>query len=336
MKTKARPFVSSPPRARLKKLLFSIKRIRSVELRIEAEYPKDEMKTPVHLCIGQEAVSAGVCAHLRPDDYVLSNHRSHGHYLAKGGDLKALIAEFHCRDTGCSRGHGGSMHVIDNSVGLLGSSAIVGGGIPIAVGAALASQRLRQGRVSVVFFGDAASEEGSFYESMNCARLWKLPVVFVCENNFYSVCSHIDARQHTRDIILRARAFGIPAMQVDGADVLDVYRQAQAAVAHAREGKGPYFLECQVYRWRGHSGAGDPDAGQYRKPGEVERWLKRCPVELFERRLLGQGTVTPAEVRGMEARIARELDAAFRFAQAGPLPRREDLKRYLFFIGEGN
>ncbi|MCX5796503.1 MAG: thiamine pyrophosphate-dependent dehydrogenase E1 component subunit alpha [Elusimicrobia bacterium] len=320
-----------PPRTVQRELLRAMKRIRGVELAIEAEYPKDEMKTPVHLCIGQEAVPVGVCANLRQDDYVLSNHRSHGHYLAKGGDLKAMIAEFYCRETGCSRGHGGSMHLIDPAVGLLGSSSIVGGGVPLAVGAALASQRLGQDRVAVVFFGDAASEEGAFYESMNCARLWKLPVVFVCENNFYSVCSHIDARQHTREIVLRARAFDIPAAQVDGTDVLDVYRKAAAAVAHARRGKGPYFLECQAYRWRAHSGAGDPDAERYRKPGEAERWLKRCPIRLLEKRLLASGTVRPQDIQGMQERISAEIREAFRFAQAGPLPGPEALERHLFF-----
>lgn len=331
MRTKSQSGEGAPSRSRMKDLLFRMKRIRSVELAIEAEYPKDEMKTPVHLCIGQEAVPVGVCANLRQDDYVLSNHRSHGHYLAKGGDLKAMIAEFYCRETGCSRGHGGSMHIVDTSVGLLGSSAIVGGGVPLAVGAALASQRLGQNRVAAVFFGDAASEEGTFYESMNLARLWKLPVIFVCENNFYSVCSHIDARQHTREIVLRARAFDIPAAQVDGTDVLDVFRKAAVAVAYARRGKGPYFLECKAYRWRGHSGPGDPGAEKYRKPGEAERWLKRCPIRLLEKRLLAAGAVGAEEIREREARISDEIQGAFQFAQAGPLPGPEALGRHLFF-----
>ena len=331
MKTKTEAVRKSPPRALLRSLLLRMKRIRAVELAVEAEYPKDEMKTPVHLCIGQEAIPVGVCASLRPDDYVLSNHRGHGHYLAKGGDLKAMIAELYCRETGCSRAHGGSMHLIDTAAGLLGSSAIVGGGIPLAVGAALASQRLGQDRVAVVFFGDAASEEGAFYESMNCARLWKLPVVFVCENNLYSVCSHIDARQHTREIVLRARAFDIPAVRVDGADVLAVHKQAAVAVAHARQGQGPYFLECQTYRWRGHAGPGDPGAERYRKPGEAERWLKRCPIQILEKRLLAAGAVVAADIREMETRIADEIRAAVQYAQASPLPGPEALERHLFF-----
>jgi pyruvate dehydrogenase E1 component alpha subunit len=326
-----RPSAHSLPRATLKRLLLAMKRIRGVELAVEAEYPKDEMKTPVHLCIGQEAVPVGVCANLRQDDYVLSTHRSHGHYLAKGGDLKAMMAEFYCRETGCSRGHGGSMHIIDTSAGLLGSSAIVSGGVPIAVGAALASQRLGQDRVAVAFFGDAASEEGTFYESLNLARLWKLPVVFVCENNFYSVCSHIDARQHTREIVLRARAFDIPAAQADGTDVLDVFRKAAKAVAHARRGKGPYFLECQAYRWRGHSGPGDPDAELYRKAGEAKRWLKRCPIQLLEKRLLAAGAVRAEDIQEMEAQISEEIHKAFQHAQAAPLPGPEALQRHLFF-----
>ncbi|MBI5239221.1 MAG: thiamine pyrophosphate-dependent dehydrogenase E1 component subunit alpha [Elusimicrobia bacterium] len=315
----------------LKDLLFRMKRVRGVELAIEAEYPNDEMKTPVHLCIGQEAVPVGVCAGLRRDDYVLSNHRGHGHYLAKGGDLKAMVAELYCRETGCSRAHGGSMHLIDTAAGLLGSSAIVGGGIPLAVGAALASQRLGQKRVAVTFFGDAGAEEGAFFESLNCARLWKLPVVFVCENNLYSVCSHIDARQHTREVFRRARAFDIPAARADGTDVLDVLRKASAAISRARRGRGPSLLECRAYRWRGHIGPGDPGAELYRKPGERARWLKRCPIRLLERRLLAAGALSARELREMEARAAGEIAEAFRYARASPLPGPETLGRHLFF-----
>jgi len=241
------------------KLYHSALNIRKVELKIEELYHLDEMKTPVHLCLGQEAVSAGVCAQLKEEDYVFSNHRSHGHYLAKGGDLKSMIAEFYCKETGCSMARGGSMHVIDTSVGHMGSSSIVGGAISHAVGAAFASVMMNRGLVAVTFFGDAASEEGVFFESMGLAALKKLPVVFVCENNYYSVYSHLKARQVNSDIYKRAACYAIPSLQVDGMDVLEVYEKSKQAVDYARSGKGPFLLECRVQRWRGHAGPLDPN-----------------------------------------------------------------------------
>ncbi len=318
------------PAEALLRLYVIISRIRKVELKIEELYHEDEMKTPVHLCLGQEAISAGVCANLRETDYVFSNHRSHGHYIAKGGDLNAMIAELYCKETGCSRGRGGSMHLIDTSVGLMGSSSIVGGGIPVAVGAALASVLRRDGRVSVVFFGDGGSEEGVLYESMNFAALKRLPVVFICENNFYSVCSHQSAREVNDDISMRPKAFGIPSCRVDGVDAAEVYVKAKEAIENARCGNGPSFLECRAYRWRGHAGAGDKLKTQYRKLDEWENWMARDPLKELEDILIGKGILTDDKKTQIGQAIDEEIRRAFDFAQNSPLPDKKEVTKYLY------
>lgn len=305
-------------------------KIRKVELKIEEEYPNDEMKTPVHLCIGQEAVAVGVCAALRGDDYVFSNHRGHGHYLAKGGDLQAMVAELYCKETGCSRGRGGSMHLIDPSVGFMGCSSIVGGSIPIATGAALSSFFRQDKKVSVVFFGDGASEEGVLYESMNFAALKKLPVVYVCENNFYSVCSHQTARETNSDISMRPKAFAIPSYQIDGVDVNRVYSAAKKAIVRARQGGGPSFLECKVYRFRAHAGPGDSLKNSYRKIDEWKEWIRKDPLENLEKILLKKGILTKIKTERIHRLLDEEIKQAFRFAQESPLPDKKELKRYLF------
>lgn len=305
-------------------------RIRLVELKIEELYHLDDMKTPIHLSLGEEAVAAGVCAHLRLDDFVFSNHRSHAHYLAKGGDLKAMIAELYCKETGCAKGRGGSMHLIDTAVGHLGSSAIVGGSIPHAVGAALAFVMQNKTAVAVSFFGDAASEEGVFFESMSLAALKRLPVVFVCENNFYSVCSHISARQPNSDIAMRARAFDIPSVKVDGMDVGQVFMKAGDAIHHARQGRGPYLLECRVQRWRAHAGSGDPLREKYRKPEDLEPDWMRDPLSELEQVLRSRRCIGEQTIHDITGTLNAEIDEAFHAAQSGPLPRKEDLKKYLF------
>ncbi|MFA5088133.1 MAG: thiamine pyrophosphate-dependent dehydrogenase E1 component subunit alpha [Candidatus Omnitrophota bacterium] len=318
------------PTDALIEIFTMLSKIRKVELKIEELYPQDEMKTPVHLALGQEAVAVGICRHLRKEDYIFSNHRSHAHYLAKGGDLKAMIAEFYCKETGCSRGRGGSMHLIDTSVGHLGSSAIVGGSIPHAVGAALASVLLKKDFVAVSFFGDAASEQGVFFESMNLAKLKKLPVIFVCENNFYSVCSHISARQPNDNISMRARAFDIPARQVDGMDVFAVFHRAKEAVDHARSGQGPFLLECRVQRWCGHAGAGDPLKESYRHPEDLDETKRRDPLKDFQEYLLNNKVTVLKSLEEINKKLDAEIEDAFRYAQESPLPRTDDLEKYLF------
>ena len=218
------------PKETLRELYRMMLKIQKVELKIAELYHEDEMKTPVHLCLGQEAIATGVCANLTLADYVLSNHRGHGHYIAKGGDIKAMIAELYHRQTGCSKGRGGSMHLVDTSIGVPGTSSIVGGCIPIATGAALGSGLKKDGRVSIAFFGDAAVEEGVIYESINFAMLKKLPVVYICENNFYSVFSHLSKRQAKDDIYHRFEGLSIPGYRVDGNNVIEVYRIAKKTI----------------------------------------------------------------------------------------------------------
>jgi pyruvate dehydrogenase E1 component alpha subunit len=305
-------------------------KIRGVQLRIEELYHLDEMKTPVHLCLGQEAVSVGVCANLKKEDFLFSNHRGHGHYLAKGGNLNFMIAELYCKETGCSKGRGGSMHLIDTSVGLMGSSSIVSGGIPLAVGAALTAFLKRENRISVVFFGDGASEEGVLYESMNFAALKKLPVVFVCENNFYSVCSHISAREPDSKIYMRPKAFNIPSKIVNGMDVLEVYLKAKEAINYTRSGKGPFFIEVKTYRWRGHAGQGDELKSKYRKMDEWRRWIKLDPISKYENRLLKSNILSEKLKQNINKQIEHDIDKAFEFGQKSPLPKKRDIMNYLY------
>lgn len=314
----------------LLKLYITMLRIRKAELKIAELYHHNEMRTPVHLCIGQEGVSAGVCANLKADDTVFSNHRGHGHYLAKGGNLRAMIAELYNKDTGCSRGRGGSMHLIDVSAGLPGSSSIVGGCIPLAAGAALSSVLQRNNRVSVAFFGEGGVEEGVFYESLNFAKLKKLPVVFVCENNLYAVCSPLTNRQPASEIYRRGEPFSIPGYQVDGNNVIEVFRAANKAIAGARMGNGPSLLECSTYRLCDHHGSGSGVELGYRKQEELDEWAGRCPVKTFESFLADQAILTPERIKEAGQLIDKEIEEAFQFARTSPLPDKNELYMGLY------
>jgi len=305
-------------------------RIQKVELKIAELNHEDEMKTPVHFCLGQEAIAAGVCLNLNSDDHVFSNHRCHGHYIAKKGDLKAMVAELYNRETGCSKGRGGSMHLIDTSVGLLGTSSIVGGCIPIATGSALASLLKKTNRVSVAFFGDAAVEEGVIYESINFAMLKKLPVVYICENNFYSVFSHLNKRQASDDIYRRFEGLGIPSYRVDGNNVIEVYRTAGQAIDNARQGGGPSFIEARTYRLKDHHGTGSGVEVGYRTQKEVDEWASKCPVKHFERFLLEQQLMTAKEADEYNSKLDQEIEEAFEFAQNSPLPNEDDVLENLY------
>ncbi|MCX6355923.1 MAG: thiamine pyrophosphate-dependent dehydrogenase E1 component subunit alpha [Candidatus Aureabacteria bacterium] len=319
-----------PPRETLQALYRAIFRIRRVQLRIESLYRLDEMKTPVHLCIGQEAVAVGVCAALRREDYISSTHRGHGHYLAKGGDLKSMIAELYCRETGCSKGRGGSMHLVDTSVGHIGSSSIVGGSIPIAVGLGLSIRMKGEDRVSVAFFGDGAADEGVLYESVNFAILKRLPVIFVYENNQFSVCSPVSSRQAGEIIFHRTPSDLMHSCVVNGNDAVEVYGEAETAVLRARGGAGPSFIECKTYRVREHAGAGSDSSGAYRTAGEIASWESRCPLVILRDRLRAERNADPRELDDMEKAVDSEIDEAFRFAQESPLPRGEDVHLHLF------
>jgi TPP-dependent pyruvate/acetoin dehydrogenase alpha subunit len=314
----------------LRHLYYEMLRIRLFQLRIESHYLENEMRTPIHLCIGQEAVAVGVCAHLRKEDYISSNHRGHGHYLAKGGSLKALVAELYCKSTGCSKGRGGSMHLVDVSVGHYGSSSIVGGGIPIGTGMGLAIKMKKESRVSVIFFGDGAADEGVLYESVNFAILKKLPVIFVLENNQYSICSHVSSRQASDNPFHAMPVELLLTGKVDGNDVLEVYRTAGEAVQRARYDLGPSFIECLTYRLRGHAGVRSQDARGYRTCEEVEKWEARCPIQSLGKKLLETGVITPAEIEVIKKRLEDELDDAFSTAMKDRLPQKEDLHHYLF------
>jgi pyruvate dehydrogenase E1 component alpha subunit len=306
-------------------------RIRRVQEHIEALYLLDAMKTPVHLCIGQEAIAAGVCLALGPEDSIQSNHRGHGHYLAKGGSLDALIAELHCKSTGCSGGFGGSMHLVDVSVGHLGSSSIVAGGIPIGTGIGLAMQMRRTNLVSVVFFGDGAADEGVLYESLNFAMLKRLPVVYVLEDNRWAVCSPREARQSGDNVFLRgADPDRLFTARIDGNDALLVHETANVAVARARSGAGPSLLVCDTYRVLGHAGCKAQEPGGYRDASEIEQWTARCPVSRLKARLTAEGVLDAVTEGVIETEIAAEIDAAFTFAVTSPLPRDMDLPKHLF------
>lgn len=306
-------------------------RIRMVQERIEAEYLEDRMRTPVHLCIGQEAIAVGACAVLRKDDYINSTHRGHGHYLAKGGDLKAMMAELHCKTTGCAKGYGGSMHLVDTSVGDMGHSAIVGGGIPIGTGQAFAAKMLGQDRVSVVFFGDGAADEGTFYESVNFAMLKKLPVIYVLENNGWAVCSPTASRQCGDNVFHRGAAPDLLATSIiDGNDVELVHGKMVEAVDRARAGEGPSLIECTTYRILGHAGCKDQDAKGYRDEQEVCQWSEKCPLEAYQSALVEEGVLDQTEIDAMRGEVGEEIAAAFTYAIDSPLPTEDDLHKHLF------
>jgi pyruvate dehydrogenase E1 component alpha subunit len=295
-------------------------RIRRFEEKIVDVYCDQDMKTPAHLYIGQEAVAAGVCANLRREDYVFSTHRSHGHYLAKGGDMRGLMAELYGRKTGCSRGKGGSMHVVDPEVGVCGSTAIVGGNIPLSVGAALASAMQKQRRVAVSFFGDGAVDEGAFHEGLNFAALKKLPVVFVCENNFYATHSHQSKRQPHDHIYKLAKYYLMPGVRVDGNDVVKVFKAAHEAVKRARRGHGPTLIECRTFRWKGHVGPECDIKLGYRTKAELDAWVKKCPVRRFERKLLKGGTLKKAQLDRITREIDGEVHDAYLYGKKSPHP----------------
>lgn len=297
-------------------------RIRRVEEEIVRLYPEQEIRCPTHICIGQEAVPVAVSAHLGARDYVFSGHRSHGHYLAKGGDLKAMMAELFGRETGCALGRGGSQHLIDLDAGFVASAPILAGTVPIGVGAAWGARRRGEDRVSVVYIGDGATEEGAYHEALNFASVNALPVVFVCENNLYSVHSAMDIRQPAgRSIADGARGHAIAAQTIDGNDVSTVWAAAADAVAHARSGKGPRLIECMTYRWLEHCGPNGDVALGYRSEEELAEWQARCPLVHSEAALRADGLLDNGAIASMEAEIKAEIAAAVAFARQSPMPR---------------
>ena len=297
-------------------------RIRLVEEEIATRYPVEEqtMRCPVHLSVGQEAIAVGMSAMLRSDDQIVSNHRCHAHYLAKGGDLQAMLAELHGKAAGCCGGRGGSMHLFDAAAGVLLSLPIVGASIPIGVGAAMAFKQRGRDSVAAIYLGDAALEEGAFHESANFAALRGLPAVFLCENNLYSVYTPLEERQPERPLVEMGRAHGLACCHVDGNDVRAVLRAAGEAVERARGGGGPSFILADTYRWREHCGPSyDNDLG-YRSEAEFQAWRERDPIARH-RRLLTEAGVLDAEQEAAFVRtIEDEIAKAFAFAEAAPYP----------------
>lgn len=315
----------------LKRLYYEMLRIRAVEEKIAELYPEQGMRCPVHLSVGQEAPAVGVCAALSSDDYALSAHRSHAHYLAKGGSLKAMLGELYGRVTGCCQGKGGSMHLIDRSVGFLGAVPIVGSTIPIAAGVAFGSVMKQESRVTVVFFGEGATEEGVFHEALNFAELKRLPIVFVCENNFFSVYSPLSVRQPPgREVAALAQGHGMESFQGDGNDVTEVYRLTNRAVTKARSGGGPTFLEFKTYRWREHCGPNYDNHLGYRSLEEFESWKARCPLKRLSEHLLGAHLAVQRDLEAMEERLSAEIDEAFAFAKSSAYPDPSLLHEHLF------
>ncbi|MFI4987728.1 MAG: thiamine pyrophosphate-dependent dehydrogenase E1 component subunit alpha [Alphaproteobacteria bacterium] len=312
----------------LRRLYRSVHRLRRTEETLAELYREQEMRTPTHFGIGQEAVASGVCEALKRDDVVYSHHRCHNHYLAKGGSIEGLAAELYGRETGCSRGRGGSVHLTARDKGFMVSSAIVGETVAVATGSALAFKMDGVPRIAVTFFGEATCEEGIIYECLNYASIRRLPVFFVCENNLYSTESPLSVRQPAgTDLCERVRTFKIPAERVDGNDVAAVYAAARRALDGIRGGEGPFFLECMTYRWREHVGPlYDYEMGRtYRSRAELEAWMARCPVKLARRRLLDERAATEGEIAGWEGETEREIAAAVSAAKAAPAPSPSEL-----------
>ena len=302
-------------------MLRSMQTIRRFEERASDDYQAGAIYGVVHCYIGEEAVAVGVCAALNSDDQIISTHRGHGHCLAKGADLNRMMAELYGRQTGYCKGKGGSMHIADFSIGMLGANGIVAGGIPIVTGAGLAAQLEGKGRVAVSFFGDGASNAGPFHESINIAATWKLPMLYVCENNLYSAGTIAADTLALSDVAARAAGYGIPGVVVDGNDVMAVYEAAEAAVNRARAGQGPSLIECKTYRWRGHTerpGQEDP-----RPKEEIDEWRQRDPINRFATSLIDHGILTEEAWQKMDAEILTAIEDAVKFAEESPFPEPE-------------
>lgn len=319
--------------ATLKSLYITMLRIRRLEEKVaDVLSCSDEIVCPVHLYIGQEAVATGVCANLRKEDFAFSTHRSHGHYIAKGGDINALMAELYGKKTGCSGGRGGSMHLVSMDVGFPGSSAIVAGTIPLAVGAALAFSLKGRDNVAVAFFGDGAVDEGAFYESLNFASLKKLPVIFVCENNLYSTHMPIAECLADTSIFEKAAIFNMPGIRIDGNNVREVYGTSGRVIEGARRGEGPALLECMTYRWRGHVGPNYDLGKGLRSKKDLEHWKKRCPVKAMEKCLLDNNIFSEQEKARISREVDEEIEGAFTFAKDSPYPDKDSLLDNVFKI----
>jgi len=318
------------PKETLIELYRNMLTIRFAEEKLVELHPEQQMKTPFHLSIGQEAIASGVSLALTKKDVVFSTHRSHAHYIAKGGDLGKFMAEMYNSIKGCSRGKGGSMHLIDTSVGHMGSSAIVSGSIPIAVGAAFAFKKQNKPNVAVVYFGDGAADEGVLYESLNFAALKNVPVIFVCENNFYAINSKVSIRQAVQNLPGRAEAFGVPGKKVDGNNVIEVYKTAREMVERAKKNKGPSLMEALTYRWKAHLGVEDGIGPGMRPKEELEEWKKKCPIKRQEKYLIENKIITKEESIKIRKEVKDIINKAEQFGRNALLPKECNLYEDVF------
>jgi TPP-dependent pyruvate/acetoin dehydrogenase alpha subunit len=304
--------------------------IRFFEEKIVDQYARGAVPGLAHLYIGEEAVAVGACANLKDDDMITSTHRGHGHCIAKGADLNRMMAELFGKKDGYCKGKGGSMHIADMDIGMLGAMGIVGSGGPIAVGAALAAKKRKSGQAVVCFFGDAATNTGAFHESANFASLYALPLVFVCENNLYGISVSMNRHTRVKHIADRAAGYAMPAVKVDGNDVVKVYETVGKALESARKGRGPTLVECKTYRFRGHF-EGDPNLGErYRTKKEMEQWKAKCPIRRHKSRILKERLATKKEMENLEKEVRRQIEDAMSYAERSPFPAGEEALEDVF------
>jgi pyruvate dehydrogenase E1 component alpha subunit len=309
------------PKESLVKMYRKMLEIRLFEEKVFELYGQNLVPGTIHLYAGEEAVAVGVCSALSKDDYITSTHRGHGHCIAKGADLKRTMSEILGKKTGYCKGKGGSMHIADFSIGMLGATAVVGAGLPIAVGAALSARLRKTDQVVACFFGEGASNQGTFHESINMASAWKLPVIFVCENNLYAMGTRQSRIMNIDNISDRAASYRILGVSVDGNDVLAVYEAARVAAEQARKGEGPTLIECRTYRHRGHSRV---DPAKYRPQEEVEEWLRKDPIKRLRDKLIQTNISTEAKLQEIEKRVSNEIEDAVKFAVESPYPAPEE------------
>ncbi len=296
-------------------------RIRQFEERVSREFADGNIPGSVHLYIGEEAVATGAIAHLKKEDYIMSTHRGHGHLIAKGGEPTKMMAELFAKKTGYCLGKGGSMHIADLNIGMLGAAGIVGSGIPIATGAGLSAKMRGTDQVTICFFGDGASNIGRFHEGINLASVWCLPVVFICENNLWAVSVPTSLSCNVSNIADRAIGYGIPGVVVDGMDVNAIYETAGEAVTRARNGQGPTLIEAKTYRYRGHF---EGDSGTYRPEAEIKKWLKRDPINSYKEKLVEMKVLTEKQAEDIDKEALAEMNEAVKFAQESPFPEPEE------------
>lgn len=313
-------------------MLIKVKKIEILSLMYKIRYFEEKAKElfgqglirgPLHLYIGEEAVAVGACSSLNKDDYITSTHRGHGHCIAKGGDINLMMSELLGKETGYCKGRGGSMHICNLEIGILGADGIVGGGIPMAVGAGFSSYYRNSKQVTLCFFGDGASNQGSFHESLNLASLWKLPVVFICENNLYAITTPTSQSLSTPDVASRASAYGIPGMVIDGNDVIEVYQAVSKAVKNARSGYGPTLIECKTYRFEGHW-LGDPIV--YRTKEELDEWREKDPLKKFEEVLIKDEALTDDKLEKIRGEVKELVNKAEEFARKSSYPSIETIE----------